>query len=95
MWKNLINVLKSDNYQVINEINRASLMDDSLNLARAGYLDYDIALSAVEYLVNETNYLPWKSALTGLAYLNRVFTGRDEIFNIYKVNINYIFNLFF
>ena len=33
MWERLINVLKSDDYQVIPEINRATLMNDLFNLA--------------------------------------------------------------
>lgn len=53
-------------------INRAGLIDDALNLARSGRLDYTIALNMVAgYLVNDlTEYLPWKSALKALEYID-------------------------
>ena len=50
-------------------INRAQLLDDALNLARADLLDYPTALKVTEYLTQETSYIPWSSAITGFVYL--------------------------
>ena len=53
-------------------IDRAGLIDDAMNLARSGRLDYSTPLNLVaRYLVNEVaEYLPWKSALTALEYVD-------------------------
>lgn len=61
-WQALIKVLNSENYWQIHVLNRAQLVDDSLNLALSGYLDYDIAFGILSYLVRETEYTPWISA---------------------------------
>ena len=42
-----------------------SIMDDALNLAKSGVLDYDTALSVTGYLSKEVEYIPWKASLTG------------------------------
>lgn len=85
MWRRIINALKSKIYQIIHEINRASLIDDLFNLARASMVDYDITLSATQYLIQETSYIPWRAAFEGLTYLRQRFTGHPEIHNYFKV----------
>lgn len=62
--------MNKDNFRDISTINRAQLIDDALNLARAGKLDYAIALDVTSYLAHENEYLPWKAALTALNYLD-------------------------
>eukprot|EP00092_Neocalanus_flemingeri_P064412 GFUD01078167.1.p1 GENE.GFUD01078167.1~~GFUD01078167.1.p1 ORF type:complete len:930 (-),score=265.24 GFUD01078167.1:347-3136(-) len=58
----------------IHVINRAQIMDDALNLAKSDLLDYETALGVTGYLSNEVEYVPWDSALTGLSYINKMFT---------------------
>lgn len=84
----LINYLKHEDFQTIHEINRAALIDDLMNLARADdrYVDYEIVISAIMYLERENNYLPWRAFFNNLPYLNNRFAGRD-IEGIYKVRI--------
>ena len=53
-------------------INRAQILDDSFNLARADLLDYPTALANTEYLIQETDFIPWSSALTGFSYLKNM-----------------------
>ena len=53
-------------------INRAQILDDSFNLARADLLDYPTALANTEYLILETDFIPWSSALTGFSYLENM-----------------------
>ena len=67
-WDLLSTSLVSD-HQAIHRINRAQIMDDGLNLARAGILNYPTALKVTEYLAKETDFIPWKSAVTGFVYL--------------------------
>ncbi|KAG5305888.1 AMPN Aminopeptidase, partial [Pseudoatta argentina] len=72
-WKLIIKQLNNiKNFKNISVINRAQLIDDALNLARAGKLDYDIAFNITSYLANETEYLPWKAAFRALSYLNNM-----------------------
>jgi len=67
-WQLIFEQLLS-NHSSISIINRAQIMDDSLNLAQGGLLDYDIALNLTTYLVLEKEYLPWESALSSLKYM--------------------------
>lgn len=61
LWNLLIEQLKGNNYQQIHLLNRAQLVDDSLNLARAGRISYDVPFSILEYLTKEVDYIPWAS----------------------------------
>lgn len=67
------------NPSVINNINRAQLIDDSLNLARSGRLSYDIALRLLRYLANERNHVPWFAANRNMELLIRLFSGSPEM----------------
>ncbi|BES97198.1 aminopeptidase [Nesidiocoris tenuis] len=70
-WQLIINQLRDrDRFMNIGELNRAQLIDDSLQLARAGLLNYSIALNLTTYLSEELAYLPWEAALPGLGFLN-------------------------
>ncbi|KAF0311370.1 Aminopeptidase N [Amphibalanus amphitrite] len=46
------------------------LVDDALDLARAGQLSYSTALSLVSYLERERDFLPWDAAFNNLGFLN-------------------------
>ena len=56
-------------------INRAQIIDDVLNIARAGLLKYEVALEVTSYLKNEKDYLPWAAALSGIEYLDEMLKG--------------------
>ena len=53
-------------------INRAQILDDSFNLARADLLEYPTALANTEYLTQETDFIPWSAALSGFSYLENM-----------------------
>lgn len=94
MWYQIINVLKGSSFKDIHEINRAAIIDDLLNLARAGYISYNIALDGLQYIVKEDNYIPLKSAFVGLDYLEKRFAGQPnyELFAVSFINKFLIFN---
>ena len=52
-------------------------MDDAINLAKSGHLDYETALGLLSYLSQEKEYVPWFSALKGLSYINNRLKGND------------------
>ncbi|XP_043289822.1 uncharacterized protein [Venturia canescens] len=94
LWERIIDALKKDK-EIIHEVNRASLIDDLLILAQAGQIDYKTALSATQYLINETNYIPWRAAFNGLVYLNGQLKNRGDIYQLYKTHILTILNPIF
>ena len=51
---------------------RAQIMDDAINLAKSGQLDYETALGLTGYLSKEEEYVPWFSALKGLSYIDNM-----------------------
>ncbi|XP_013106936.1 membrane alanyl aminopeptidase [Stomoxys calcitrans] len=68
-WHGIHHALNSGNWGGIHELNRAQVVDDLFNLARASVVDYDLALDILQYLSTETHYLPWTAAFNGYNYL--------------------------
>jgi aminopeptidase N len=58
-WRALAKALNSEDFGKIHVLNRAQILDDALNFALGGYLNYDIVIEIMKYLVNETEYAPW------------------------------------
>ena len=59
---------------MIPQSNRAALLNDAFNLAKAGEMSQTIALDITLYLRNETQLLPWQSATAALSYLDVMLT---------------------
>lgn len=77
-WKHLANCLnKEDCYQNISTVSRAQLIDDALNLARAGRISYNNSLSITVYLSHETDYIPWYAAARTFDYYNDLLWNID------------------
>lgn len=76
--------MNREHFTQIGIINRAQLLDDALNLARAGLLDYATALDVTRYLGNELEYIPWKAALNALGYIDGMLvkTGNFDKFKV-------------
>lgn len=68
-WNAIIDELHGDSFNAIHELNRAQLLDDSFNLARSGYLDFEIALELLKYLRNETALLPLTAGFKTIDFL--------------------------
>jgi aminopeptidase N len=64
----IANQLKSDHMK-INSNNRAQLLDDYLNMARANLVPYAKALDLTLYLSEERDYV-WKAAFTALDFID-------------------------
>lgn len=84
-WRLIIKQLNED-HKKIHVINRAQIIDDALNLATVGLLEYDIALEVTSYLNKENEYVPWNAALTGLEYIGEMLEdnasyGNFKVFN--------------
>lgn len=77
-WNQLLNQLETD-HKVLPVINRAQIIDDAFNLARAKYVDVTLALRTTQFLRKETEYMPWQAALRNLQYFQQMF-DRSEVF---------------
>jgi len=78
-------LIKQLNYSLeeIHVLNRAQLIDDSFNLAKAGLLNYKIPMSFTEYLEKENDIIPWFSAMNSLNYvLNRMRRFRNALVDV-------------
>lgn len=67
-WNRLIVELNS-NPKTIHVLNRAQLIDDSFNLARADELSHFVPFTLVSYLQKEDDFIPWYSVLNSMSYI--------------------------
>ncbi|KAF7651507.1 hypothetical protein LDENG_00110120 [Lucifuga dentata] len=71
-WERLLSLLNT-NHKALPVINRAQIIDDAFNLARAKIVDTTLALRTTKYLLKERDYIPWESALRSLNYYILMF----------------------
>ncbi|NXU33754.1 AMPN Aminopeptidase, partial [Drymodes brunneopygia] len=77
-WDQLLSQLGTD-HTVFPVINRAQIIDDAFNLARAKYVNVTLALRTTQFLRNEMEYMPWQAALNNLQYFQLMF-DRSAVF---------------
>ncbi|XP_077419547.1 aminopeptidase Ey-like [Vanacampus margaritifer] len=77
-WERLLAKLNSQ-HQDIPLINRAQIIDDAFNLARAEMVSITLALRTTEFLQNEVEYMPWQTAINNLHYFYLMF-DRTEVY---------------
>ena len=88
-WNELIKQLNT-NHELINNINRAQLLDDSFNLGRAGLVNQTVFLNLSSYLVNERNPLPFKAAFYGLDFISDMISANKTAFDMFNVKFIFI-----
>ncbi|XP_036342052.1 membrane alanyl aminopeptidase-like [Rhagoletis pomonella] len=86
-WHAIHHALTSANYSNIHQLNRAQIVDDLLNLARAHIIEYELALNVLEYLESETNYLPWTAAFNAFSYIGIRLGSDTESFASYILEL--------
>uniref|UniRef100_A0A8C7JZ34 Aminopeptidase n=1 Tax=Oncorhynchus kisutch TaxID=8019 RepID=A0A8C7JZ34_ONCKI len=95
-WERLLNQLTTD-HTVIPLINRAQIVDDAFNLARAKVINTTLALRTTRYLSQERDYIPWESALRNLNYYILMF-DRGQAYGVLqgylKMQITPLFEYF-
>ncbi|KAF3686902.1 Aminopeptidase N [Channa argus] len=77
-WNRLLSLLNT-NHRGLSVINRAQIIDDAFNLARAKIISTTLALRTTKYLSKERDYMPWESALRNLDYYVLMF-DRTEVY---------------
>lgn len=95
-WDKLVRQFHTDR-KVLSAVDRSGLLDDALNLARSGLLDYEVALNLTSYLTKEREYVPWMSALDNMGYFATQFSTYDSLMNgstdyypTYKKYVSYL-----
>ncbi|XP_053320871.1 aminopeptidase N-like [Spea bombifrons] len=81
-WDRLIAELQNSPLS-IPVINRAQIIDDAFNLARAKYINTTRALDTTRYISNDTEYMPWQAMLSSLNYFTQMF-DRSEVYGPMK-----------
>uniref|UniRef100_A0A8B9KYR7 Aminopeptidase n=1 Tax=Astyanax mexicanus TaxID=7994 RepID=A0A8B9KYR7_ASTMX len=71
-WERILKQLNKQ-HQAIPVLNRAQIVDDAFNLARAEIIPISLALNTTKFLLKETEYIPWQSALDNLDYFYLMF----------------------
>ncbi|XP_065095358.1 aminopeptidase N-like [Ochlerotatus camptorhynchus] len=66
------------NPESIHPFNRAQLIDDAFNLARADLLDFNVVLRLLTALTYDSDYLPWAAADKVLSYVHGKIRGADQ-----------------
>lgn len=66
----IIKTLNSNDFKKIHLFNRVQLIEDSMDFARNGELDYSVAFKIINYISREEEYLPWKTCLRNLGHIN-------------------------
>ncbi|XP_049277419.1 aminopeptidase N-like [Anopheles funestus] len=87
-WDLLIEALHTNPDQ-IHHSNRAQLINDAYNLARADRIDFTVPLRLMGYLRKETQYAPWTAAGSALTYLNNKLRGTEH-YDHFLVYVNRI-----
>lgn len=77
-WERLLAKLSSRHLD-IPVINRAQLIDDAFNLARAKMVNTTLALRSTKFLDKEVEYMPWETARRNLNYFYLMF-DRSEVY---------------
>lgn len=71
LWKKLAKALKEETFSGIPELNRAQIVDDVMNLARAKEVSYGLALDVIDFIKSDTDYYTWYSAFNNYNFLRR------------------------
>ncbi|XP_046387284.1 aminopeptidase N-like [Ischnura elegans] len=88
-WKRIIDFFKSEYFHEIPPVNRGQLVDDALNLARGGYINYTLALNVTQFLARETDFIPWYSAYPLFDFLDMQMSESKsyDLFKVYMANL--------
>ncbi|KAJ9591527.1 hypothetical protein L9F63_001881 [Diploptera punctata] len=71
-WELISNILNSDKFNTIANLNRVQLVEDSMNLAWEGILPYKTTIRLLTYLQHETEYLPLSAAFSNFKDLDKM-----------------------
>lgn len=74
---NLIIKMLNENHKKVNDVTRAQLLDDAMNLAMEGNVNYELVFNMISYLEEETDSLPWIAATKNLMMLDDLLANTE------------------
>lgn len=77
-WHEIIQAMDETN-STIPLSSRVRLLDDSMNLARGGHIEYEVAFGVHLYLRHEREYLPWVVTYENWKYLYRMLESHPNV----------------
>lgn len=96
-WNNLISLLET-NHKLLDVKDRAGLIQDAFALAGSGRIDYSVALRLIDYIDNDSDYIPWLSARNSLYKIKSIISQSPRslrlIRKFIKSKTNNLFNRF-
>lgn len=69
LWTNIAAALLNHDFDGIIDLNRAQIVDDLFNLARANQIRYSRILDIIQFLANDISYFSWYAAYSGFDFL--------------------------
>ena len=72
-WENIARCLDTDR-EKFHETNRAQIIDDAFNLARAGMVGYDLVFELMRSMNEERSFIVWKAARRGFRYIQTMLS---------------------
>jgi aminopeptidase N len=94
LWQLITDELVLGDYSKIHVLNRAQLIDDMYAFARVDQVTYTMVFDLLDYLSNELDYAPWAPADRVLNMIDRRMASLES-YNNFKVNQNFISDVFF
>ncbi|XP_031619853.1 aminopeptidase Ey isoform X2 [Contarinia nasturtii] len=76
------------NYKELPDIIKAQLIDDSLNLARAEIISYDIPLTFL-FKLNQGGVLPWAASTSGIKFISNMLS-REPAYEYFRALMRFI-----
>lgn len=80
-WRKFISILKTK-HVVLDATDRAGLLHDSFELARAGILKYSTALDLFAYIDIEREYLPWHVGVESIQQISQFLKGDGRLYGL-------------
>ncbi|UJR17212.1 hypothetical protein I4U23_004107 [Adineta vaga] len=91
-WKMISEQLKS-NYKSFTVIERAGLIDDAFNLARANILETSLVFNLISYVHSEDAYIVWERIIAGLSYIEQMIASKSSDITLYEQFQSYVIDL--
>ncbi|CAF4239646.1 unnamed protein product [Rotaria sp. Silwood2] len=93
-WKMIIEQLKTD-HEKFTVIERAGLVDDAFNLARANILQTTLVFDLLSYVHSESAYIVWERIIADLSYVEQMIASKNLDIMLYEQFQSYMIDLIF
>lgn len=82
-WDQMAKQLGAD-HEDFKDTDRAGLLDDAFNLARAGYIKYSVPLNLTKYLKREEGYVPWAAVSNADDFISKILPKSSPAYKYFE-----------